>query len=207
MTFRRQWRLVACVAAVSLFMGCQSQVMTVPITGVIKLNSQPIEKGLIEFYPMGTTTGSMTGGDIEKGAYSLPAVSGLRAGGKYRVQITASRKTGKQAADLMRGSGMIDLYEQFVPAKFNRESELELTLSDPNKRKFDFDLKGEVKTMDDVKPKHDGKSKDDAKQTDEGQQVVTYRARSASECILSCWEEMHSRAFQTSVQFHFSPKK
>lgn len=147
MTFRWPWSLFACsVVAGSLILGCSSEVKSVPITGTVKFNSQPVEIGLIEFYPIAPTIGAMAGSPIEKGAYSISATNGLRAGGKYSVQITASRKTGKKVANIMGGgAGQIDLYEQYLPAKYNKESKLEVTLSAPNQRKFDFDLTGNAK--------------------------------------------------------------
>ncbi len=84
----------------------------------------------------------MAGSSIEKGAYAIPTESGLQIGGKYIVRITATRKTGKQAANIMGGGGSaIDLFEQYLPATYNKQSTLEITVSDRNKRKFDFDLK------------------------------------------------------------------
>jgi hypothetical protein len=142
MISRMQLCLVASSLVVGLVSGCGPAVTTVPVTGVVQFDSKPLDKGLIEFYPVAPTIGAMAGSTIEKGAYAVPFESGLQIGGKYIVRITATRKTGKQAANIMGGGGSaIDLFEQYLPATYNKQSTLEITVSDRNKRKFDFDLK------------------------------------------------------------------
>lgn len=200
MTFWRQWCLIACSLTVGLIPGCTPAVKTVPISGVVKFNSKPIEKGLIEFYPIAPTKGPMEGRPIEQGAYTVPVTSGLRDGGKYLVRITASRKTGKKVANIMGGGGdQLDLYEQYLPAKYHKDSKLEISLADQNKRKFDFDLTGDEKKPADSKPTDGSKP--------EGEQVVTYRIRSTTEFILSCFEQMQLQPPQTSIPPQSNRKK
>ncbi len=201
MTLCRQLGLIACSLAVGLIPGCTPAVKTVPISGVVKFNSKPIEKGLIEFYPIEPTKGGMEGRPIEQGAYTVPPTSGLKDGGKYLVRITASRKTGKKVANIMGGGGGpdLDLYEQFLPAKYHSDSKLEISLADQNKRKFDFDLTGEEKKPVDSKPTDGTKP--------ETEHVVTYRTRSATEFILRCFEQLPLQKPRSSIPPQSNRKK
>ena len=61
--------------------------------------------------------------------------------GQFRVKITAQRNTGRQATDPYRG-GKYDVQEQYLPARYNRKSQLEATLTPEGANVFDFDLKG-----------------------------------------------------------------
>ena len=66
--------------------------------------------------------------------------------GKFRVEITASRKTGKQIPDpaammdTSEGNGMIDQYEQYIPPRYNKRSELTVEVTDDGPNEFDFPL-------------------------------------------------------------------
>ena len=68
--------------------------------------------------------------------------------GKFRVVITAIRKIGKQVADPTAGmmdpkanSGMVDEYQQYIPACYNNSSKLtaEVTADGPNRFQFDLE--------------------------------------------------------------------
>ncbi|HEY4263408.1 MAG TPA: hypothetical protein VGM98_24810 [Schlesneria sp.] len=146
MTVRISRNLAAAFAVCGLMAGCGAAKTTVPISGVVKLDTKPLEKGLIEFLPIAPTPGAMGGSSIENGAYSIPADHGLQIGGKYTVRITATRKTGQQAANIMGSAGgVMDLFEQFLPEEYNTQSKLEAAITDASKRKFDFDLVSEAK--------------------------------------------------------------
>ena len=55
---------------------------------------------------------------------------------------TAPRKTGQQVRDHITGD-MIDEIVQYLPAKYNRQSELNAEVSDDGANSFDFKLKSE----------------------------------------------------------------
>lgn len=134
------WLLCGCIA------GCGSASTMVPVTGVVKFDSKPLDTGLIEFYPVAPTPGAMAGSSINQGAYSIPADKGLQIKGKYTVKITATRKIGKQVANIMSpAGGQMDLFEQYLPAAYNTKSKLEITIPEGDQRKFDFELNGDGK--------------------------------------------------------------
>ena len=56
--------------------------------------------------------------------------------GKFRVEITALRPTGKQFRDLV--GNMVTLEEQYIPAKYNAESKLEAEIGADGPRHLEF---------------------------------------------------------------------
>jgi hypothetical protein len=64
--------------------------------------------------------------------------------GKYTVRITADRPTGKTAAALASSGGQAptQVYEQYIPAKFNERSELTVEIGAEPDAVHDFALTG-----------------------------------------------------------------
>ena len=79
----------------------------------------------IAFLPIAVPRGNTVGGSISAGAYLIPAAQGPLPG-KYRVEIKATRKTGKQIKTDMHpdGDSLVDQIEQFVPPRYNTQSTL-----------------------------------------------------------------------------------
>ena len=84
----------------------------------------------------------MAAASIENGAFRISAEKGPVAG-RYRVEITADRKTGRQIQADEGSSDLVDQYEQYLPARFNDASELttEIKKGEP----LIFDLKVAVR--------------------------------------------------------------
>ena len=70
--------------------------------------------------------------------------------GTFRVEITATRKTGKQvmnriaqAMDPAAENALVDPYGQFIPTHYNQQSEptAEVTEPGPNRTEFALNLK------------------------------------------------------------------
>src|SRR5947207_2604998 len=55
------------------------------LSGVVKLDGAPLDKGAIEFHPL-DESGMQSGGMIQAGKYAIAAPQGATFG-KYRVQI------------------------------------------------------------------------------------------------------------------------
>ena len=110
------------------------------VSGKVTFNGQPIATGQIVFEPSGS--GRLGIAQIADGAYSMPPEQGPTPG-KYIVRITADRPTGKTAAPLASSGGQAptQVYEQYIPAKYNERSELNTEIdAEPNIVR-DFDLK------------------------------------------------------------------
>jgi hypothetical protein len=90
------------------------------------------------FLPKADTKSPTCGGTIAQGQFSI-APAGGAACGTFRVEITALRNTGRKATNPKDGK-LIDEIEQFIPARYNRQSELSATVSDIGPNDFQFAL-------------------------------------------------------------------
>jgi hypothetical protein len=113
--------ILSAVTLTAIF-GCGGQPRS-SVSGKVTFDDQPVAAGQIVFEPQGA--GRVGIAQISEGAYSMPAGQGPTVG-KYVVRITANRPTGRKAT-AGRGSDnktRVDQYEQFIPVKYNDQSEL-----------------------------------------------------------------------------------
>jgi hypothetical protein len=111
------------------------------ISGSVQLDGKALESGGILFSPIKGTAGPVTGGVIKNGRYELPRAAGPVAGW-YRVEIHATRKTGKMAPAPFRRPGkdeMIEEQEEAIAPRFNFESTLEVEVK-PGENTSDFSV-------------------------------------------------------------------
>jgi hypothetical protein len=104
----------------------------------VTLDGKPLTDGVIRFLSASGADALIVGGAINGGRFEIRAEKGAWPG-KYRVEIRASRKTGKK----IRERGMpepVDELVQYLHARYNNESELtaEVTAAGPNR--FEFPL-------------------------------------------------------------------
>lgn len=138
------WRPILLAVLVALAAtGCNRGPGLLRIYGTVTVDGQPVEKGTIEFIPIEGTHGPSTGGSITDGKYDVAARLGPLEGGTYQVQITGMRKTGKTTANIFQPGGPpLELEDNFIPAKYNRESTLKATITaETAKDGLDFHLK------------------------------------------------------------------
>lgn len=118
------------ILALVLFAGCGgSEEKRFTVTGNVSYAGKPVETGSISFVPADPAL-SPDGAPIENGAYTCAVRPG-----KMKVQITGSKRVKPKKGD----DPNLELYEDYIPAKFNLESALEVEVS-TNMTK-DFDLK------------------------------------------------------------------
>jgi len=124
--------------------GCGSECQRRALEGTVTLDRQPLAVGAITYLPLPNTPGPTAGGHITDGKFSIARDKGTFVG-TFRVEITATRLTGKKMQDRFTGE-MVDESEQFIPARYNRDSELtaEVTADGPNQ--FEFNLDSQPKT-------------------------------------------------------------
>jgi hypothetical protein len=108
-----------------------------PLTGTVTFNGEPVDGGAISFIPQGGKE-NPTGGTITGGKYSVAEDRGANAG-KYRVEITWPKPTGKKVKSEDTGE-MVDVTAEVIPPKYNTMSELTADVSETNTT-FNFDLK------------------------------------------------------------------
>jgi hypothetical protein len=129
-----------CWLVVLVALGCgASRSERVPVDGNVTFDGVPVETGQIVFEPKGP--GRMSIGQIAAGRYSIAEKYGPTRG-EFVVRITADRPSGEKAAPSSYAADQTpqDVYEQFVPAKYNSASELTLTIGDESHIKSDFTL-------------------------------------------------------------------
>jgi len=106
----------------------------VVVSGRVTLNGKPVSNGEIRFRPIKGTRGPVSGSSIVDGAYTAEGLGGVPVG-TYRVVIRGYRfvkATGSNSVEEGR-------FEQYLPAKYNEQSELEVTVeSGRRKQQLDF---------------------------------------------------------------------
>jgi hypothetical protein len=130
------WLCLLAVASCSPSLtGCGNQGREA-IEGTVTLDGKPLEKGYISFRPQPGTASPSAGADIANGKFSVASKGGVLPG-KFRVEITASRKTDKKIRDRLTGN-MVPLEEQYIPARYNEDSKLEAEIGSSNARRLEF---------------------------------------------------------------------
>jgi len=109
----------------------------------------------ISFVPEEGTPGGTTGDEInlETGEYRVKPGKGAQAG-RFKIQITAHRKTGKILKPDLAGPGASAVAQgaseesfqseeqvQFIPDKYNKSTELTFEIQKGDNEGADFDLK------------------------------------------------------------------
>ena len=107
------------------------------IRGQVTYQNEPIGEGKILFMPVDESRPQAIA-KIVDGEYKTASPGGVFPG-EYRVQVFGYRGTGK-IQDLGELYGKQEQQVQYVPAKFNHETELNLQIS-ADKIEYDFDLK------------------------------------------------------------------
>lgn len=131
------WLSVLAVALGAI--GCGGGTDRVAISGTASYGGEPIKDGQIAFTPQG---GGQTGiGAIVDGSYSIPADRGPSPGPAL-VRITANRPTGRKVKPSAYAPDQTpqEVYEQFLPAKYNESSELVVEIPDQSSTMENFEL-------------------------------------------------------------------
>jgi hypothetical protein len=112
------------------------------VLGKVTLDGQPMEQGSILLVPTDANTGTATGGTISHGKYLLTGRQ-APAPGEYKVEIRATKKSGKMVQKARGRPGeLMDEMVEAVASRFNSESQLRVVAK--SKRTIaDFDVFGE----------------------------------------------------------------
>jgi hypothetical protein len=132
----------ALLASLVLLVGCNNGPTPMRVWGNVTFEGKPLTEGAITFIPIAPHTGPSTGGTITEGKYDIAANMGPLAGGEYRVEITATRLSGKLIPNTIgHGGGMLNVPEMYIPEKYNTNSTLKASISpQADKNQFDFTL-------------------------------------------------------------------
>jgi len=137
---RRRPRRAAAAAATVLLLaaGCGGSPRRA-VEGRVTVDGQPLAEGQVTFRPQPGTPGPTSGAEIRQGRFSIPRDKGPFAG-ELRVEITAWRKTGVKRYDPDLAEGEVELSEQYLPPRYNRQSELRAEVAEDGPNEFRFDL-------------------------------------------------------------------
>lgn len=126
--------MVGCLAMT--LVGCNKKVEQFEIHGQVTYESEPIAEGKILFMPIDESRPQAIA-KILDGKYTTASPGGVFVG-EYKVQVFGYRKTG-EVQDLGKLYGTQEQRVQFVPAKFNHETELTVDISsEETEYNFDF---------------------------------------------------------------------
>ena len=129
------WLPLGAVACVTLFAGCSHGPAMTKVVGVVTIDGKPLQNGSITFEPA-DGRGFTAGATIENGAYEAKAPPGEK-----RVRITGYEIVGqKPAYPNVPNCRMRDIVKDVVPPRYNRNSELTLSVG-TSETSRDFYLK------------------------------------------------------------------
>ena len=104
--------------------------------GSVQFSGNPVTEGRISFIPL---KGPTAMGPIKEGSYRIDSKGGVPSG-VCKVQILAYEETGKEQV-IGAGGKTIKETRQVIPARYNQNSTLEVTINSGEENHHDFDLK------------------------------------------------------------------
>lgn len=122
--------------------GCGSEGDLCSLSGRVTFDGKAVEDGDLRLDPIDGTPGTGASAWIHGGQYAIPPDAGLLAG-RYRAWIAATRRTGKIIKPAQPQPGEPAQWPeqiQYIPRKYNVESQLTVTLT-PGENTEDFLLK------------------------------------------------------------------
>ena len=122
--------IVALGLGLAILSGCSDGPRTYRVSGAVTLDGQPVPAGNILLIPAGGSQGPEPG-VIQDGRYELKATAGLK-----RVEISAAKIRPGGA----RGAGGEPVPEEYIPERYNMQSDLTAEVTADGKNAFDFEL-------------------------------------------------------------------
>lgn len=128
------------IGAACIIAGCGGREVAT-VKGKVSFQGEPLASGAIRLDPIEGTEGPSGRSKIVNGEYQIGPDQAL-VPGKYRVAITAVKKTGRKvsAPEVLEGEpAEIEEEVQYIPERYNVASELQITLQAGENTK-DFNL-------------------------------------------------------------------
>lgn len=128
---------IICPVACLMAIGCgQSGPKMARVTGTITFDNTPIPTGRVAFFPSDSTVGPVET-EIRDGQFDC-----LVPLGSCRVEIRADREVAGQKDKVMG----LRPHEAYIPARYNRKSELKAEVQDVSNNQVSFALVSKVST-------------------------------------------------------------
>lgn len=131
-------RYVMLLAVALVVGGCSETSNQKSISGTVTFDGKPLDKGQITFVPISGTAGPTAGAEIIDGHFEISATGGTFAG-KFRVEVTASRPSGRKVPDRYTGK-LTESFEQYIPGAYNVESQMFADVKASEKNYFEFSV-------------------------------------------------------------------
>jgi hypothetical protein len=128
--------------------GCgQSGLERASIQGNVTIDGEAVEAGSIRMVSLEPGGGPSVGGQILEGEYDIPRDRGPTLG-KHRVEVLVPYMTGRKVQspfampptdpnEVVDPAGMVDEWAEKAPAKYNKESTLEVVI-ESGQNQFDI---------------------------------------------------------------------
>jgi len=134
-SYRQTMLLLAAMLVVSTLVGCGDGIERVNMSGKVTYAGQPVETGQIRFIPAPGTEAPLTVEQINGGRYDT-SISGGVPVGKYQVAIRSYHPDDPAPTGPDKPQR-----RQLLPAKYNSQSKLEVTVESGQKQlERDFEL-------------------------------------------------------------------
>jgi hypothetical protein len=131
------WRMLkpfmVCATVAATVVGCTSETGHGTVDGTVTLDGQPLQTGLIRFEPADGQTPTADA-MITNGSFTVKAPVGEK-----RVSISGPKVVGKRKAYESPDSPTLDIVEELLPARYNVQSTLTLTVEE-GKQSKNFEL-------------------------------------------------------------------
>jgi len=134
-------KIIALALLIAFTNGCGGEVDgKVPLSGEVRLVGQPLDRGSIEFHPLGA--GMMSGGMVTDGKFEIPAEQGVKPG-SYQVRVFAAGGTAEIDPNEPPGasSGVPVATERIAP-RFNIDSQMTVEIGPNGNEGLVFEVAG-----------------------------------------------------------------
>lgn len=132
--------LLATLLAVASIAGCGRSDGRFGLSGVVRLDGAPVDRGSINFDPASVPARTSTGAMIIDGRYAVAAGQGLLPG-TYRVRVFWPQSTESKPDGLGPLGGVsAPPPQERIPDRYNSKSELTVEVQAHSANRFDFDL-------------------------------------------------------------------
>jgi hypothetical protein len=109
------------------------------VSGTVTLNGQPLADGTIQLMPMSQEQGTLAGGEVKDGKFSIDRTAGPVPGG-YKVMIFSAGGAAPASTGEMPGQAPPPPKE-LIPPQYNSASTLNVEVKAEGPNTFDFPLK------------------------------------------------------------------
>jgi hypothetical protein len=110
------------------------------LSGTVSIDGKPMTKGLVRFISLDPDLPVAYGSYVKDGRYEVPAEFGITPA-RYQVEFSSIGPNDLQQIIAANDAGEEPAIKEELPARFNRNTEVEIDLSSGSVLHADFDLR------------------------------------------------------------------